>query len=243
MDWRICVPSLADLKIELWADGADYAQMVGLSQHRLIKGFTTNPSLLRQAGVTDYDKFIKEILRAIPDKPISFEVLADDLKEMERQARKLADFGPNVWVKIPVTTTTGVSTCGLIRVLSRAGIAMNVTAVMTKAQIDAIESTIIGDPHLIVSVFAGRISDTGIDPSDIVCYAMSQFVVSNVRILWASTREVRNVLEAQACDCDIITLTMAQIQKLDLIGKDLTEYSRETVQQFYDDGQKAGLLL
>ena len=236
------MPSLADLNIQLYADGADFAQMVGLAHHPLIKGFTTNPSLLYKSGVRDYEKFIREILTAIPDKPISFEVLADDLREMERQARKLASFGSNVYVKIPVMTTGGESTAPLLRRLTRANIAINVTAVMTCEQIDMIQNAFWGDPHAIVSVFAGRISDTGVDPEAIVCHATGTFF-HHTHILWASPRQVRDVVTADSCGCHIITVGMDIIQKLDLIGKDLTAYSRETVQQFYEDGQKAGLIL
>ncbi len=239
------MPKLSDLKIELWADGADFAQMVGLSHHPLIRGFTTNPSLLRKAGVTDYDKFIKEILCAIPDKPISFEVLADDLKEMERQARKLAAYGSNVYVKIPCMTTRAESTVPIVVNLLRDAIAVNVTALMTDAQISRFTNAAYlvreayGTPTgLILSVFCGRITDAG--ESVPTFYRGGE---KRDRMLWASTREVWNIFSADQLGYDLITLTMEQIQKLDLIGKDLTEYSRETVQQFYDDGVKANLLL
>ena len=237
------MPSLADLKIQIYADGADFAQMVGLSHHPLIKGFTTNPTACLKAGVTDYEGWIRDVLRAIPDKPISFEVLADDLKEMERQARKLASFGPNVYVKIPAMTTAGGTTRGVTRALLRAAVRINVTAIMSTYQVAHYKdhgTFETGD--CIVSIFAGRIADTGV-------YAASQvgqarmILPDNVKVLWASTRELFNIFEAEEEAADIITLTMDQIKKFDLIGKDLTEYSRETVQQFYNDGQRAGLLL
>jgi transaldolase len=240
------VRSLADLKIQLYADGADVAQMIALNQHALIKGFTTNPSLCLRAGVTYYEKFIRDTLAMIPDKPISFEVLADDLKEMERQARKLAPFGPNVFVKIPITTTTYQPTAPLIARLAADGIRVNVTAVMTMRQVDDLIDCFAHDVPAIVSIFAGRIADTGINAGHEVgrmARLIHHHAPHGVSVLWASTRQLWNIFEANEVGCDVITVTMDQITKLALIGKDLTEYSRETVQQFYDDGRRAGLLL
>ncbi len=238
------MPSLADLKIQLYADGADFAQMVALNQHPLIKGFTTNPSLLRKAGVSDYCGFAKRVLEMIPDKPISFEVLADDLAEMERQARKVATWGPHVYVKIPITTTDGTKTLPVIESLSASGVRVNVTAVMTIQHLYGLGRALRDSPGAIVSIFAGRMADTGIDPTELVkVMAYECRTHTQIQTLWASTREVWSIFQADACGCDLITLTMDQIAKLDLLGKDLTAYSRETVAQFYADGQKAGLLL
>ncbi len=238
------MPSLADLKIQLYADGADFAQMVALNQHPLVKGFTTNPSLLKKAGVSDYCGFAKRVLEMIPDKPISFEVLADDLKEIERQARKVATWGEHVYVKIPITLTDGTKTLPVIEALSASGVHVNVTAVMTIEHLYGLGRALAESPSAIVSIFAGRIADTGIDPSELVkVLAYECRTHTQIDCLWASTREVWNIFQADAAGANIITLTMDQIAKLDLIGKDLTEYSRETVKQFWDDGRKAGLLL
>ncbi len=237
------MPSLADLKIQLYADGADFAQMVALNQHPAIRGFTTNPSSLLKAGVSDYCGFAKRVLEMIPDKPISFEVLADDLKEIDRQARKIATWGPNVFVKIPVMLTNREHTYHMIQALHDDGIRVNVTAVMTREQVWELGNILIMDTP---SIFAGRIADTGVNARKHVANLIQKLRwegATKTDVLWASTREVWNIFDADACGCDLITLTMDQIAKLDLIGKDLTEYSRETVAQFYRDGQRAKLLL
>lgn len=220
------------MRIKVFADGADPSQMATLESK--VDGFTTNPSLMKSAGINDYRAFAKEVL-AITQKPVSFEVLSDDWREMEAQAREIAAWGRNVYVKIPVTNCAGESSAPLIDKLAQDGIRLNVTAVMTQRQINNVQIALNGKPS-IVSVFAGRIADTGVDP----CYTMkrARFAIgSPVLLLWASAREVYNVYQADQLGCDIITLAPDLIKKLSLRGKGLTEYSRETVQQFHRDAE------
>jgi len=231
---------LSDLKVKIFADGADLDGMVKLSRNPLIKGFTTNPSLMRKAGVDDYEAFARNVLAAIPDRPVSFEVFADDFASMAEQARTIAAWGRNVNVKIPVTNTKGLPSTELIRALSLEGITLNVTAIFTLDQVRVVADALNAATPAIVSVFAGRIADTGIDPVPHML-ACKQILRSRPKaeLLWASTRELLNIFHAEESGCDIVTVPNEFLAKLDLVGKDLAEYSRETVQGFYRDAAAA----
>jgi transaldolase len=231
---------LADLKVKIFADGADYDGIVKMSRNPLIKGFTTNPSLMRKAGVSDYEAFARKVLAAVPDRPVSFEVFADDFASMAEQARAIAAWGPNVNVKIPVTNTRGQSASELIRTLSSEGVMLNVTAIFTLDQVRAVANALHPATAAIVSVFAGRIADTGVDPIPHML-ACKQILASrpNAGLLWASSRELLNIFHAEESGCDIVTVPNEFLNKLDLVGKDLTEYSRETVQAFFRDATSA----
>lgn len=236
--------SLAELKIKIFADGADREGMLALYRNPLIAGFTTNPTLMRRAGVADYRGFALEILRAIPDRPISFEVLADEFGEMERQARLIASWGKNVYVKIPVTNTRGEGSYSLVRQLCREGIQVNVTAVMTLEQVRQISAAVKDGASCYVSVFAGRIADTGRDPVPLMAAALELLrPCPNAELLWASPREVLNIFQAEAIGCPIITVTHDLLSKLPLVGKGLEAFSLETVRMFYQDAQAAGYVL
>lgn len=236
--------SLADLKVKLFADGADLASMKELYANPLIKGFTTNPTLMRKAGVSDYERFARDVLAAIPDRPISFEVFSDDFGEMRRQALKIAGWGPNVYVKIPVTNTQGEPSTPLIRDLAGAGLKLNVTAVFTLRQVWEVTRALAGGPPAVVSVFAGRVADAGVAPVPHMAAAVELVrVVPGVELLWASPREVLNIVQAAAVGCDIITATPDILKKLRGIGKPLAEGSLETVKMFRDDGLAAGYQL
>ena len=229
------------MNIKLFADGADIDGMLRLYANPMIQGFTTNPTLMRKAGVTDYQTFAQEVLAKIPDRPISFEVFADDPEGMLRQARVIAGWGPNVNVKVPVTNSRGEFTGSVIRELSQEGIVLNVTAVMTPGQVRDIAACLdIGVPA-IVSVFAGRIADTGRDPIPYMTSAL-HFLRDRPKaeLLWASPREVLNISQADSIGCHIITATSDILAKLALAGKDLAEYSLDTVKMFYNDAQAAG---
>jgi transaldolase len=227
---------LADLKVKIFADGADYDGIVKLSRNPLIKGFTTNPSLMRKAGVDDYEKFARRVLSAVRDRPVSFEVFADDFPTMAEQARTIAAWGSNVNVKIPVTDTKGHSAGELLRALSSEGVVLNATAIFTLDQVRAVADALDPATPAIVSVFAGRIADTGVDPIPHML-ACKQILGARpkAQLLWASTREFLNILHAEECGCDIITVPNEFLAKLDLVDKDLLEYSRETVQAFHKD--------
>jgi transaldolase len=229
------------LKVKLFADGADLAAMLDMYLNPLIRGFTTNPTLMRKAGIVDYAGFARQVLAAIPDRPVSFEVFADDLDGMERQARVIASWGHNVNVKVPVTTTAGLSTAPIIRGLSAEGVALNITAIMTVEQVEVVAEALVPDARAIVSVFAGRVADTGVDP---VPHMRACLVALKSRpgaeLLWASPRELLNVFQADEAGCHIITATNDLLAKLKLVGKDLTDYSRETVQMFFDDASASG---
>jgi transaldolase len=236
--------SLADLKIKIFADGADNAGMLELSHNPWIKGFTTNPTLMRKAGVSDYQAFAFEILRAIPDRPISFEVFSDDFGEMERQAHKIAGWGENVYVKIPITNTLGESSIRLVKDLARAGVKLNVTALTALDQVRDASAALAEGPSAFVSVFAGRVADTGIDPVPHMAAAVKHLsLYPNLELIWASPRELLNIFQADTIGCHIITVTHDILRKLNLIGKDLHEYSLETVQMFHGDAIKAGYTL
>lgn len=232
---------LAYLKIKIFADGADYDGIVKMARNPLIKGFTTNPSLMRKAGVNDYEAFARKVLAAIVDRPVSFEVFADDFPSMAEQARTIATWGANVNVKIPVTNTKGQFAGELLRVLSSEGLALNVTAVFTLEQVRAVADALDPTARAIVSVFAGRIADTGVDPIPHML-ACKQILASRpqAQLLWASTRELLNIFHAEEAGCDIITVPNEFLVKLDLVDKDLSEYSRETVQGFFKDATASG---
>jgi transaldolase len=232
---------LSDLKIKIFADGADLAGMLSIGKNSLVKGFTTNPSLMRKAGIDDYERFAREALAAITDRPISFEVFADDFDAMIAQGRVIGSWGHNVNVKVPVTNTEGRFAGEVITALSREGVVLNVTAIMTLDQVRAVAEALDPATPAIVSVFAGRIADTGMDPVPHM-RACVDILKSRPRaeLLWASPREVLNAFQADAIGCHIITMTNDLIAKLDLYGKDLIQYSRETVQMFYKDATGAG---
>jgi transaldolase len=236
--------SISELKIKIFADGADKQGMLEMYRNPLIKGFTTNPTLLRKAGVSDYEAFALNILKTIPDRPISFEVLSDEFDEMEVQAQKISRWGKNVYVKIPVTNTRAESSINLIRKLVRAGIKLNVTAMMTLEQVRDVSLALEGGISAYVSVFAGRIADTGRDPVPLMSGAV-EFLrrYSNIELIWASPREILNIFQADLIGCQIITATHDILKKLDLIGKDLHEFSLDTVKMFRDDALKAGYVL
>jgi len=230
--------------IKLFADGADKAGMLEMYQNPRIDGFTTNPTLMRKAGISNYETFAKEILKAIPDKPLSFEVFADDLNEMERQALEIKTWGSNVYVKIPVMNTQRVSTAPLIQRLTQAGVQLNITAILTLEQVHKMADALRGGASAFVSVFAGRIADTGRDPIPLMQAALEILRPnSSAELLWASPREVLNVYQAEAIGCHIITATNDLLKKLSLKDKDLTDYSQETVQMFYSDAKSAGYKL
>jgi transaldolase len=233
--------AIQHLKVKLFADGADLAGMKEMAANPLIKGFTTNPTLMRKAGIADYKAFAHEVLKAIPDRPVSFEVFADDFDEMEAQALEIASWGRNVNVKIPVTNTKREFSGGLIERLSRAGVNLNVTAVMTPEQVERVTERLDPATPAIISVFAGRIADTGRDPMPIMAQAVRIMKARpKAELIWASPRELLNVFQADAVGCHIITATNDILKKLALVGKDLDAYSLETVKMFYQDAKMAG---
>lgn len=233
--------SIANLKVKIFADGADLIGMQEMYANPIIKGFTTNPTLMRRAGVKDYKAFAHQVLKAIPDRPISFEVFADELNEMERQALEIASWGKTVIVKIPVTNTKKHFTGPLIDRLSKAGVSLNVTAVTTLDQVRSITALLASDTPAIISVFAGRIADTGRDPLPLMAEAVKIMRAKpHAELIWASPRELLNVFQADLVGCHIITATNDILKKLSLVGKDLEQYSLETVQMFYKDALAAG---
>ncbi len=238
------VRMLKALKVKIFADGADRAGILEMHANPLIQGFTTNPTLMRKAGVSDYAAFARDILKVVPDRPISFEVFSDDFEEMRRQARQIAAWGPNVYVKIPVTNTLGHSSAALVADLARDGVKLNVTAIFTLEQTLEMTQALRGGAPAVVSVFAGRIADAGVDPVPHMA-ACRQIVnlASNVELLWASPRELLNIIHADQVGCDIITVTNDVLKKLSNIGKDLGEFSLDTVKMFRTDAVKAGFSL
>jgi transaldolase len=237
------VKSLSDLRVQIFGDGADKASMLELYRQPYIKGFTTNPTLMRATGVTDYEGFALDLLATIQNLPISFEVFADDEAEMEEQARHIAGWGSNVVVKIPVMNTEGVPTYGLVRRLSREGIRINVTALLSLEQVRKVCAALQGSERAYVSVFAGRIADTGRDPMPLMREAVGMVNDVNAELIWASPRELLNVFQADEVGCHVITATGDVLKKLSLIGKDLHEFSQETVQMFRRDAVKSGYSL
>jgi transaldolase len=232
------------LRIKLFQDGAELSKMVEASQRRSVDGFTTNPTLMRKAGVSDYKEFARNAIAAIPDLPISFEVFSDDFDTMEREAREIASWGGNTYVKIPITNTKAESAGPLIRKLSAEGFSLNVTAILTLDQVETVAAITAAASRTIVSVFAGRVADTGVDPVPMMKKAATMLkALPKAELLWASSREVLNVVQAQECGCHIITATPDLIAKVALFGKDLREYSLETVKMFYEDARAAGFKL
>ena len=236
--------ALDNLKVKIYADGADRDGMLEMYAKPYIQGFTTNPTLMKKAGITDYKAFAHEILQAIPDRPISFEVFADEFTDMERQALEIKTWGEHVYVKIPVSNTRQEMAYDLIERLSGAGVPLNVTAILTLEQVQNVADALKDGPDSIVSMFAGRIADTGLDPGPVMQKALTLLEVApKAELLWASPREVLNIYQADNIGCHIITATNDLIRKLTLRSKDLAEYSLETVQMFYDDAQSAGYTL
>lgn len=236
--------AVSDLKVKIFADGADKATILDFYSKPWIKGFTTNPTLMRKAGVTDYEAFARDILTIIPDRPISFEVFADDFPEMERQAREIATWGNNVFVKIPVTNSRRECSLDLIANLARANIQMNVTALLTLDQVRDVCAALRGKAPACVSLFAGRVADTGCDPVPLMQAAVEIVrMYPNVELIWASPRELLNIFQADAIGCHIITVTNDILQKLSLVGKDLHDYSLDTVRMFYQDALRSGFRL
>lgn len=233
------------MNIKIFSDGADLASMLEMAKNPLITGLTTNPSLMKKAGISDYRAFSKEVLTHIKDKPISFEVFADEPKEMRRQAMEIAGWGENVYVKIPITNTEGVSTTPLIKELAQQKVKMNVTAILTLSQVIETCQALKGGAPSIVSVFAGRIADTGRDPIPLMQAALEicRTTDSQIELLWASSREVLNVVQADTIGCHIITVTKDIIQKLPMLGKDLSLLSLDTVRTFKKDADSAGFTL
>jgi transaldolase len=232
---------LPQFKIKLYADGADLDGMIEEYKKGVTSGFTTNPTLMKKAGVKSYEEFAKAALKAIPDLPISFEVFSDDLPGMEREARKIASWGKNVYIKIPVTNTKGESTASLVKKLSHDGLKLNVTAILTLDQVKTVAKALSPETPSIVSIFAGRIADTGRDPMPIMKEAVKILKpLPKAELLWASTRELLNLVQAESCGCHIITITNDILKKVPQVGKDLDKLSLETVQMFYSDAQSAG---
>lgn len=234
----------ANLRIRIFADGADKSGILDLYKNPLIQGFTTNPTLMRQVGIADYEAFAREILGEIPDRPFSLEVFSDDFDEMGRQARKLAALGPNVYVKIPITNTRGESSAPLVRALTQENIKLNVTALMTVEQVRSTAEALAGSPSAYISVFAGRVADAGVDPLPIMTESLA--IMSSqpkLELIWASPREIFNLVQADRIGCHIITITHDLLKKLPSLGKDLTEFSLDTVKMFHRDAQAAGYKL
>lgn len=235
------MPGLDDLKIKIFADGADMDAILELYRDPMIKGFTTNPTLMRKAGISDYAAFGRDVLARIPDRPVSLEVFADDFPTMEKQALEIASWGGTVNVKIPITNTQGASAAPLIERLSKQGVVLNVTAMMTLDQVREVADALSPETPAIVSVFAGRVADTGIDPVPLMAEAKRLLADRpKAELLWASPRELLNIFQADAIGCDIITVTPDVLGKLKTVGKDLTQYSLETVEMFRRDALAAG---
>jgi transaldolase len=234
----------SDLTVKIFADGADKASMLDMYAKPFIKGLTTNPTLMKKAGITDYEAFAREILATIKDKSISFEVFSDDFEDMARQAMKIAAWGDNVYVKIPVTNTKGQSAAPLIQELAQAKVQLNVTAITTLEQVTAVSAALKNHAPSYISVFAGRIADTGVDPLPLMQESLAMMAeYPQQEMIWASPRELLNIVQAHDIGCHIITVTSDIIKKLNLLDKDLTAYSLETVKMFYDDAVAAGFKL
>ncbi|GFI17397.1 transaldolase [Lachnospiraceae bacterium] len=233
--------NIDDLKVAIYADGADISGMIEMHKKSYIKGFTTNPTLMKKAGVTDYIEFAQNVVREIPDMPISFEVFADDFETMKKEAILLAEFGENVFVKIPITNSKGNSSIELISDLSKAGVNLNITAIFTTEQARRVLEVLEDGTQNIISVFAGRIADTGVDP-EVIMKQVAEMCRrrSGTMSLWASCREIFNIMQAERCKVDIITVTNDLLEKLENIGKDLESFSLETVQMFVRDGKSLG---
>jgi transaldolase len=233
-----------DLRIKIFADGADLEGIRDLTQNPLVRGFTTNPTLMKQAGITDYLGFSRQVLDLIGDAPISLEVFSDEFDEMKKQAIRLSSLGENVYVKIPVTNTRSESSTQIVKELAADGVKLNVTAVFTKEQVDAVTEALTGGPAAYVSVFAGRIADAGVDPIPTMIDTL-RIIASQpqIELIWASPRELLNIVQADEIGCHIITVTHDLLKKLPSLGKDLTQFSLETVQMFANDAVHAGFVL
>lgn len=233
--------AIDNLKVKIFADGADKNGMLEMYAKPYIKGLTTNPTLMKKAGITNYEAFAKDILSVINDKPISFEVFSDDIDEMKRQALKIASWGNNVYVKIPVTNTKKVPTYGLTNELAKEGVKLNITALMTLEQVENVVVNLQQDVESYVSVFAGRVADTGVDPVPLMKEAVAILKQNkSAELIWASPRELLNIFQADEIGCQVITVTNDILKKLSLVGYDLTEYSLDTVKMFYNDATQAG---
>jgi transaldolase len=236
--------SMNDLRIKIFADGADEKGIAELAANPMIKGYTTNPTLMRAAGVTDYEGFARRVLEVVTEAPISFEVFADEWDEMERQARKITTWGKNVFVKIPITNTRGESSATVMDRLAEDGIRLNITGMLTLDQVRISTKSLAGGPECIISVFAGRVADTGVDPIPLMCEALDIIRPHrNLELLWASPRELLNIVQADAIGCHIITVTHDLLKKLPILGRDLADYSLDTVRMFHRDAQTAGFAL
>ena len=230
-----------ELKVKLFADGADKEGMLEMYANPKISGFTTNPTLMKAAGITDYEKFSRDILACIDDKPVSLEVFSDDFNEMQRQALEISSWGENVYVKIPITNTKSESSMAVIDSLSNKGVKINVTAMMTVAQVQSVLPALSKGPGSYVSVFAGRIADAGCDPVPVMSEIVGMLKEhTNIELIWASPRELYNVVQADSIGCHIITATNSILKKLPTIGKNLDQFSLETVKMFYEDALLAG---
>jgi transaldolase len=236
--------SMNDLRIKIFADGADEKGIAELAANPMIKGYTTNPTLMRAAGVSDYEAFAHRVLQVVREAPISFEVFADEWDEMERQARKITTWGKNVFVKIPITNTKGESSARVMKRLAGDGIRLNITGMLTVGQVRTSAESLAGGPECIISVFAGRAADTGVDPIPLMCEALEVMRPHpNLELLWASPRELLNIVQADAIGCHIITVTHDLLKKLPILGRDLADYSLDTVRMFHRDAQAAGFAL
>jgi transaldolase len=231
-----------EMSIKIFADGADVGSILELLEDPRITGFTTNPTLMRKSGVTEYEAFAREVLSHVTDHPISFEIVADDFDEMERQAKTLGSWGDNVYVKIPITNTRAQSSVPLIDRLTSSGLKLNVTAIMTPDQVEAVAEVLKPEVPSVVSVFAGRVADAGVDPVSVMTEA-KRILRSQpqAELLWASSREVLNIIQAEEAGCDIITLTPDLLKKMAGLGRDLHDVSLDTVKMFFDDAASSGL--
>jgi len=238
------ITDASDLRIKIFADGADRETIAKLYANPLVKGFTTNPTLMRKAGVEDYETFAREILEIVSDRPISFEVFSDDFGEMEAQALQISSWAENVYVKVPVTNTRGEPAAEVVGRLVDQGVKVNVTALTTPAQVEEVLRWIGGGPPCYISVFAGRIADSGRDPLPLMTAALDYARPHpNVELIWASPRELLNIVQADSIGCHIITVTGEILEKIGSLGRDLDEFSLATVKMFYEDGQAAGYSL
>jgi len=235
------MPNLDELKIKIFADGADLKSIEELNKNPLIKGFTTNPTLMHKSNVKDYRTFALDVIKIVKARPVSFEVFSDEFDIMEKQALQIASWGANVYVKIPITNTSGDDAGPLVRRLTKAGVKVNVTALTTAKQVEHIVDYLAEDTPSCVSIFAGRVADTGRDPVPIMAEAVKLLHKKPLaELIWASPREILNIFQAESIGCHIITVTNDLLAKIPIIGKDLNEYSIETVQMFYRDAVQAG---
>lgn len=232
------------LHVKIFADGADKAGILEMYAKSHIAGFTTNPTLMRKAGISDYRSFAQDLLMYIPDRPISFEVFSDDFREMRAQALEIASWAENVYVKVPITNTRGESACDLVSELSERGVKVNVTAIMTLEQVESVVSSLAKSTPCYISVFAGRIADTGVDPVPLMASCVDLLRSRpKAELIWASPRELLNIFQADEIGCHIITVTNDILKKLALVGYDLSEYSLDTVKMFFNDAKSAGFTL